>query len=62
MVILRQGGEPHSALYYARHHRTPYVTPVFVNHRLDIEVLETTFKDRWKSAKRQRKVNGRPKL
>jgi hypothetical protein len=47
MVIVKRNGEPRRALYFARHHRTPYVTPVFVRRRRDIRVLETTFDDRW---------------
>ena len=50
MVIVKHRGEPRRALYYARHHRTPYVTPVLVCRRRDIEVLQTTFKDRWKNS------------
>jgi hypothetical protein len=47
MVILRCDGEPQQAIYFARHHRTPYVTPVLVRRRSDIDVLQTTFNDRW---------------
>lgn len=47
MVIVRRGGEPHRALYFARHHRTPYVTPVLVRRHRDIRVLQSTFRDRW---------------
>jgi hypothetical protein len=50
MVIVKYKGEPRRALYYARHHRTPYVTPVLVCRRRDIEVLQTTFKDRWRNS------------
>jgi hypothetical protein len=52
MVILRGGegeGED-SALYFARHHRMPYVTPVLIRDRGDIDMLETTFENRWESA------------
>jgi hypothetical protein len=52
MVIVKRRGEPRRALYFARHHRTPYVTPVFVRRRRDIRVLETTFEDRWDKADR----------
>jgi len=47
MVIIRDGAEPRAAIYFARHQRTPYVTPVFVRTRRDIQVLQTTFNDRW---------------
>lgn len=47
MVIIRDGTEPRAAIYFARHQRTPYVTPVYVRTRSDIGVLQTTFKDRW---------------
>lgn len=48
MVIQRK--QPRMALYFARHHRTPYVTPVLVKARSDIQVLRTTFKNRWDHA------------
>ncbi|MGN6816976.1 MAG: SIR2 family protein, partial [Solirubrobacterales bacterium] len=47
MAILRRNKQPKQAIYFARHHRTPYVTPVLVKRRQDISVLQTTFKDRW---------------
>jgi hypothetical protein len=47
MVITRHAEQPGSALYFARHHRTPYVTPVLVRTRRDIELLKTTFDNRW---------------
>jgi hypothetical protein len=47
MAILRCGDMPKQAIYFARHHRTPYVTPVLLKRRRDIGVLQTTFKDRW---------------
>ncbi|MGN6202964.1 MAG: SIR2 family protein [Solirubrobacterales bacterium] len=50
MLILRYNDEPRQAIYFARHHRTPYVTPVLVRRRNDIGVLQTTFEDRWDSA------------
>ncbi len=50
MVIVKRKGESRRALYFARHHRTPYVTPVFVRRHRDIRVLETTFDDRWGKA------------
>jgi hypothetical protein len=50
MVIMRTGSEPRAALYFARHQRTSYVTPVFVRTRGDIQVLRTTFKDRWRNS------------
>jgi hypothetical protein len=52
MVILRFDGEPQQAIYFARHHRTPYVTPVLVRRRSDIDVLQTTFNDRWGNSTR----------
>jgi hypothetical protein len=48
MVIIKDGNEPRGAIYFARHQRTPYVTPVYVHTRHDIGVLQTTFDDRWK--------------
>jgi hypothetical protein len=53
MTIVRREGVPQGAVYFARHHRTPYVTPVMVHDREDVGVLQTTFRDRWhsKSAK-----------
>jgi hypothetical protein len=64
MVIVRRNGEPHRALYFARHHRTPYVTPVLVWRRRDIRVLQSTFKDRWNTStkiprKKKRKKSGK---
>ncbi len=50
MVIVRDDKEPRAAIYFARHQRTPYVTPVYVRTRRDIAVLQTTFEDRWKYA------------
>jgi len=50
MIIVKRDAELRRALYFARHHRTPYVTPVFVRRRRDIRVLETTFDDRWEKA------------
>jgi hypothetical protein len=50
MVILKDKGEPRAAIYFARHQRTPYVTPVYVRTRADIGVLQTTFEDRWEYA------------
>jgi hypothetical protein len=50
MVIVRERKEPRAALYFARHHRTPYVTPVLLSCPTDIEVLQTTFKKRWHDA------------
>lgn len=50
MVIIRDGEESLAAIYFARHQRTPYVTPVYVQRRGDIGVLRTTFEDRWKYA------------
>jgi hypothetical protein len=47
MAILRCGEMPKQAIYFARHHRTPYVTPVLLKRRRDIGVLQTTFDDRW---------------
>jgi SIR2-like domain len=43
-------GSPERAIYFARHHRTPYVTPVLLKRIRDIEILGATFKDRWKNA------------
>lgn len=51
MVILREKEEPRAALYFARHHRNPYVTPVLVRSPRDIEVLQTTFKNRWHNSR-----------
>ena len=50
MVILRCDGEPTQAIYFARHHRTPYVTPVLLRRPSDIDVLQTTFNSRWASS------------
>jgi hypothetical protein len=50
MAILRCRDQPKQAIYFARHHRTPYVTPVLVRRRRDIRVLQTTFEDRWANA------------
>lgn len=50
MVILRCNGDPKQAIYFARHHRTPYVTPVLVRLPDDIGVLQTTFTNRWKNS------------
>lgn len=47
MVIVKDSEAPPEAVYFARHHRTPYVTPVFVYDRADIQALQTTFDDRW---------------
>jgi len=52
MAILRCGGQARQAIYFARHHRTPYVTPVLVRRRRDIGVIQTTFEDRWKNSKK----------
>lgn len=52
MVIVKRDSEPQGAIYFARHHRTPYVTPVLVRRRADIEVLQSTFKTRWKNSRR----------
>jgi SIR2-like protein len=43
-------GSPERAIYFARHHRTPYVTPVLLKRIRDIEILGATFKDRWTNA------------
>jgi len=43
-------GAAERAIYFARHHRTPYVTPVLLKRIRDIDILGTTFKDRWESA------------
>jgi hypothetical protein len=50
MVIVKDAVKPPAAIYFARHHRTPYVTPVFVSRRGDVEVVQTAFDDRWKKA------------
>jgi hypothetical protein len=50
MAIVREDGLPLRALYFARHHRTPYVNPVLVKRRKDIRMLQTTFDDRWATA------------
>jgi hypothetical protein len=50
MVIVKDAVGPPAAIYFARHHRTPYVTPVFVCRRGDVEVVQTAFDDRWKKA------------
>ncbi len=50
MVIVRANSEPLQGIYFARHHRTPYVTPVLVHRRQDIRILQTTFEDRWENA------------
>jgi hypothetical protein len=52
MVIVKSGDELRRALYFARHHRTPYVTPVLVRRHHDIRVLETTFTDRWNKSEK----------
>lgn len=52
MAILRCNGEPKQAIYFARHHRTPYVTPILARRRGDIGVLQTTFDARWRNATR----------
>jgi hypothetical protein len=60
VAILRCDGKPKQAIYFARHHRTPYVTPVLVRLPDDIGVLQTTFEDRWtNSTKLKRKHIGR---
>lgn len=43
-------GSPERAIYFARHHRTPYVTPVLLKRIRDIKILAATFNDRWESA------------
>jgi len=43
-------GAAERAIYFARHHRTPYVTPVLLKRIRDIDILGATFKDRWKVA------------
>jgi hypothetical protein len=50
MVIVKKDSEPFEAIYFARHHRTPYVTPVLVRRRGDIKVLEETFEKRWENS------------
>ncbi len=50
MVILRCNGDPKQAIYFARHHRTPYVTPVLVRLPDDISILQTTFTNRWENS------------
>lgn len=52
MAILRCDGEPRQAIYFARHHRTPYVTPVLLRQPSDINVVQTTFDDRWRNSTR----------
>jgi hypothetical protein len=60
MVIVRKNSEPLRAIYFARHHRTPYVTPVLVRRRGDIEVLQSTFGTRWKNSRRLKERPGPP--
>jgi hypothetical protein len=43
------------AVYFARHHRTPYVTPVLLKRIRDIDILGATFKDRWATARTVKK-------
>jgi hypothetical protein len=50
MVIMRNQSAPPAGIYFARHHRTPYVTPVFVRNQADVEVLQSAFDDRWSKA------------
>jgi hypothetical protein len=50
MAILRCHKQARQAIYFARHHRTPYVTPVLVRRRRDIGVVQTTFDTRWKNS------------
>lgn len=49
MAIVSRKGDARGAVYFARHRRTPYVTPVLVRSLRDVRVLKTTFKDRWRS-------------
>lgn len=46
----RRDGAAERAIYFARHHRTPYVTPVLLKRIRDIDILGKTFKDRWDTA------------
>lgn len=43
-------GVAERAIYFARHHRTPYVTPVLLKRIRDIDILGATFEDRWGAA------------
>lgn len=58
MVIVRRDSEPFRAIYFARHHRTPYVTPVLVHRPSDIEVLQSTFETRWGNSRRLKRRSG----
>jgi hypothetical protein len=44
-------GTAERAIYFARHHRTPYVTPVLLKRIRDIDILGATFDDRWDAAR-----------
>jgi hypothetical protein len=50
MAIARKENLPLEAIYFARHYRTPYVTPVLVKRRIDIQLLQTAFDDRWENS------------
>jgi hypothetical protein len=58
MLIARcKDDEPGPAIYFARHHRTPYVTPVFVHNRADVEVVQNAFEDRWEKAAKLKRLS-----
>jgi hypothetical protein len=61
MAIVRSDGLPLQAIYFARHHRTPYVNPVHLTRRRDIHVLETAFEERWANATKVRKEKKKKK-
>lgn len=50
MVVMKDPSGSSAAIYFARHHRTPYVTPVFVRRRDDVEIVHTAFEHRWRKA------------
>jgi hypothetical protein len=51
MTIVFRDGQPHRAIYFARHLRTPAITAVYLDSVRDVQHLNRVFEIRWHESK-----------
>lgn len=51
MTIVFRDGQPHRAIYFARHLRTPVITAVYLESVRDVQHLNRAFEIRWTESK-----------
>ena len=59
MTIVCKGNSPTRAIYFARHLRTPVITPVYLSSIRDVRHLTKTFETRWNEAQARERADAR---